>query len=200
MARRPLLRVHRKALADVSYAATAHWEDRMRYQASAMAAATAAAGLTMVACSSGGGAAAGPSASAIKASVRPLAASGEPQTVAAVRSDADDYLSLYSAGQYAITYQMLSAAARQAITEQAWVAVHKGCPGAGRAYQVVHVVVTGKTAVVTASLPGSGKQGTQTETLIYANGHWGVSPRDLSLYQHGTVAAAAARAGGRCAS
>jgi hypothetical protein len=167
-----------------------------------MAAAAAAAGLTMVACSSGGGAAAGPPASATKTSVRPLAASGEPQTVAAVRSDADDYLSLYSAGQYAITYQMLSAAARQAITEQAWVAVHKGCPGAGRAYQIAHVVVTGKTAVVTASLPGSGKQGTQTERLIYANGHWGVSPSDLSLYQHGSVAAdvAATRAGGRCAS
>jgi hypothetical protein len=174
----------------------------MRYQASAMAAAAAAAGLTMVACSSGGGAAAGPSASATKASARSLAAAGEPQTVAAVRSDADDYLSLYSAGQYAITYQMLSAAARQAITEQVWVAVHKGCPGAGRVYKIAHVVVTGKTAVVTASLPGSGKQGSQTETLVYANGHWGVSPRDLSLYQHGNVAAdvAAAHAEGHCAS
>ena len=148
----------------------------MRYQASAMAAAAAAAGLTLVACSSGGGAAAGPSASAARASARPLAATGEPQTVAAVRSDADDYLSLYSAGQYAITYQMLSAAARQAIAEQAWVAVHKGCPGAGRAYQIAHVVVTGKTAVVTASLPGSGKQGSQAETFVYANGHWAFSP------------------------
>ena len=174
----------------------------MRYQASAMAAAAAAAGLTMVACSSGSGAAAGPSATATKVSGRPLAAAGEPQTVAAVRSDADDYLSLYSAGQYAIIYQMLSAAARQAITEQAWVAVHQDCPGAGRAYKIAHVVVTGKTAVVAASLPGSGKQGSQTETLVYANGHWGVSPRDLSLYQHGSVAAdvAAAHAQGHCAS
>jgi hypothetical protein len=174
----------------------------MRYQASAMAAAAAAAGLTMVACSPGGGTAAGPSASATKASARPTVPPGEPQTVAAVRSDADDYLSLYSAGQYAVIYQMLSAAARQSVTEQAWVAVHQGCPGAGRSYQIARVVVTGNTAVVTASLPGAGKQGSQTETLVYANGHWGVSPRDLSLYQHGSVAAdvAAAHAAGQCAS
>jgi hypothetical protein len=173
----------------------------MRYRASAMAAA-AATGLTSVACSSGGSATAGPSASPAKASARPLAATGEPQTVAAVRSDADDYLSLYSAGQYAITYQMLSAAARQAITEPAWVAVHLGCPGAGRPYKIARVVVTGRTAVVTASLRGSGKPGSQTETLVYANGHWGVSPRDLSLYQHGSVAAdvAAAHTEGHCAS
>src|SRR3984957_6242361 len=52
----------------------------------------------------------------------------EPQTAAAVRSDADDYLTLYTAGQFAIIYQMLSAPARQAIKEQAWVAVHRGCP------------------------------------------------------------------------
>lgn len=173
----------------------------MRYQASAMAAAAAAAGLTMVACSSGGGAAAGPPASVAKASARPTVPLGEPHTVAAVRSDADDYLSLYSAGQYAITYQMLSAPARQAISEQAWVAVHKGCPGAGRAYRITRVVVTGRTAVVTAALPGAGKLGRQTETLVYANGQWGFSPRDLSLYQHRTVAAdvAAVHAQGHCA-
>jgi len=173
----------------------------MRFQASAMAAAAAAAGLTMVACSPGGSAAAGPSASTARASARPTVPLGEPETVAAVRSDAGDYLSLYSAGQYAITYQMLSAPARQAITEQAWVAVHRGCPGAGRSYQITRVAVTGKTAVVTASLPGAGKQGRQTETLIYINGNWGVSPGDLSLYQHGSVAAdvAAAHAQRHCA-
>ena len=172
----------------------------MRYQASAMAAAAAAAGLTMVGCSSGGGAV-GPPASVAKASARPTVPLGEPHTVAAVRSDADDYLSLYSAGQYAITYQMLSAPARQAISEQAWVAVHKGCPGAGRAYRITRVVVTGRTAVVTAALPGAGKLGRQTETLVYANGQWGFSPRDLSLYQHRTVAAdvAAVHAQGHCA-
>jgi hypothetical protein len=41
-----------------------------------------------------------------------------------------------------------------------------------------------------------------TETLVYAGGHWGFSPRDLGLYRHGSVSAdvAAAKAVGGCAS
>jgi hypothetical protein len=65
------------------------------------------------------------------------------------------------------------------------------------------VVVTGTTAVVTATLPGASRdKAQQTETLVYADGHWGFAPRDLSLYQHGSVATdvAAARAQGGCAS
>jgi hypothetical protein len=173
----------------------------MRYQASVMAVAAAAAGLTLVACSSGGPAAE-PAASPAGASAHPSVTIGEPQTVAAVRADAGDYLSLYSAGQYAITYQMLTPSVRQAINQQAWVAVHKGCPGAGVTFKIARVAVAGKTAVVTASLSGGGQKSSQTEKLVYANGHWGVSPRDLSLYQRGSVAAdvAAAQAQGRCAS
>ena len=175
----------------------------MRYQAGAMAATAAVAGLAMAGCSPGGGAAAAPPpASAATPTTRALATPAEPRTVAAIRSDADDYLSLSSAGQYAITYQLLSAAARQAISQQAWVAVHRGCPGQGRSYQITHVVVSGETAVVTASQAGAGKRVSQTETLVYADGQWGVSPPDLGLYQHGSVAAdvAAAHAAGRCAS
>ncbi len=116
-----------------------------------------------------------------------------------MRADAADYLSLASAGQFAITYQMLSATARQAITQQAWVAVHQAC--AGTSYRIKHLAVAGKTATVTVGLTG-GYRGTLTETLVYAAGSWGVSPGDLGLYQHGSVAAdvAAAKAGGDCAS
>jgi hypothetical protein len=173
----------------------------MRCRASAMATASAAAGLTLVACSPGGGAA-GPAAST-SAAARPSATTGEPRTEAAVRADADDYLSLYSAGQYAITYQMLSTSARRAVSQQAWMAVHHGCPGGGLVYKIARVVVTGNTAVVTATLPGASRdKARQTETLVYADGHWGFAPRDLNLYQHGSVAAdvAAARAQGGCAS
>ncbi|HUY48618.1 MAG TPA: hypothetical protein VMV92_23345 [Streptosporangiaceae bacterium] len=117
----------------------------------------------------------------------------------------DDYLTLYSAGQFAVTYQMLSASARRAISEQTWIAVHKGCPGvtAGMTYQIRHVAVAGKTAAVTVALAGAvSKLGSDTETLVYADGHWGFSPGDLSLYRHRSVAAdlAAARAEGGCAS
>ena len=128
----------------------------------------------------------------------------EPDTASAVRADADDYLTLYTAGQFAIIYQMLSAPARQAIDQQAWVAVHRGCLGAtgGMSYKIRHIAVTGKTAVVTVALTGAAKPENATETLVYANGHWGFSPQDLALYRHGSVSAdvAAAKAAGGCAS
>jgi hypothetical protein len=129
----------------------------------------------------------------------------EPDTASAVRADADDYLTLYTAGQFAVIYQMLSTPARQAIGQQAWVAVHRGCLGTagGMSYQIRHIAVTGKTAVVTVALTGgAAKPESATETLVYAGGHWGFSPQDLAVYRHGSVSAdvAAAKAAGGCAS
>jgi len=168
----------------------------MRYRAMATAAAAVAAGLTVAACS-----AASPGPAKSSAPPRPVhtAPLREPTSVAAVRADAADYLSLASAGQFAITYQMLIASARQTITQQAWVAVHQAC--AGTSYKIKHLAVAGKTATVTVGLTG-GHHGTLTETLVYAAGSWGVSPGDLSLYRHGSVSAdtAAAKAKGGCAS
>ena len=179
----------------------------MRFQAMGTVPAAVAAGLALAACSTASsGASAGPSAPASRASPGAHASAPvEPDTAAAVRADADDYLTLYTAGQFAIIYQMLSAPARQAINEQAWVAVHRGCPGAtaGMSYKIRHVAVTGKTAVVTVALAGgAAKPESATETLVYAGGHWGFAPRDLGLYRHGSVPAdvAAARAAGGCAS
>jgi hypothetical protein len=167
----------------------------MRYRAMAMTAAAVTAGLTVAACSA---ASPGPAKSSPQPRPVHTAPLNEPTTVAAVRADAADYLSLATAGQYAITYQMLSATARQAITQQAWVAVHQAC--AGTSYQLKHLAVAGKTATVTVGLAG-GHHGTLTETFVYAAGSWGVSPGDLSLYQHGSVSAdaAAAKAQGSCA-
>lgn len=169
----------------------------MRYRAMAVTAGAVAAGLTLAACSA---ASPSPSPTSTK-QARPVhtAPLSEPATVAAVRADAADYLSLASAGQFAITYQMLSASARQAITQQAWVAVHRTC--AGTNYKIKHLAVTGKTATVRVRLTG-GHRGTLTETLVYVAGSWGVSPGDLGLYQHTSVSAdvAAARARGGCAS
>lgn len=168
----------------------------MRYRAMAVTAAAITAGLTVAACS---GASPGPATSTKQAHPVHTAPLSEPATMAAVRADADDYVSLASAGQFAITYQMLSASARQDITQQAWVAVHQTC--AGTSYKIKHLSVAGKTATVTVGLAG-GHHGTLTETLVYAAGSWGISPADLSLYRHGSVSAdvAAARAQGSCAS
>jgi hypothetical protein len=187
----------------------------LRSQATPGAAATTAAGLALAACSAGttaagttaarSTAAAGAPAPTSAAGASGATAPAEPKTAAAVRADADDYLTLYSAGQFAVTYQMLSASARRAITQPTWVAVHQSCPGlaAGMGYQIKHVAVAGKTAAVTVALSGAvPKLGTNTETLVYADGHWGISPADLSLYRHGSVPAdvAAAKASGRCPS
>ncbi len=179
----------------------------MRFQAMSTVLAAAAAGLALAACSTAGsGNTGGPSSPASSASPGAHASAPvEPGTAAAVRADADDYLTLYTAGQFAIIYQMLSAPARQAINEQAWVSVHRGCPGAtgGLSYRIRRVAVTGKTAVVTVALMGgAAKPESATETLVYAGGHWGFSPRDLGLYRHGSVPAdvAAAKAAGGCAS
>jgi hypothetical protein len=179
----------------------------MRFQAIGMVSAAVTAGLALAACSgTSPGSPAGPSAPAHSASPGAHASTPvEPDTVSAVRADADDYLTLYTAGQFAVIYQMLSAPVRQAIDQQAWVAVHRGCLGAsgGMSYKIRHVAVAGKTAVVTAALTGgSAKPESATETLVYANGHWGFSPRDLALYRHGSVSAdvAAAKAAGGCAS
>lgn len=171
----------------------------MRYRAMAMTAAAVTAGLTVAACSAGSPRSAAGTASTKQAHPVRTAPLNEPATLAAVRADAADYLSLASAGQFAITYQMLSARARQVITQQAWVAVHQTC--AGTSYKIKHLAVAGHTATVTVGLTG-GRRGTLTETLVYAAGAWGVSPSDLNLYRHGSVAAdvAAARAGGNCAS
>jgi hypothetical protein len=168
----------------------------MRYRAMAMTAAAVTAGLTLAACSA---ASPGPAKSSPQPRPVHTAPLSEPTSVAAVRADAADYLSLASAGQFAITYQMLSARARQAITQQAWVAVHQAC--AGTSYKIRHLAVAGKTATVTVGLAG-GHHGTLTETFVYAAGSWGVSPGDLGLYQHGSVSAdaAAARSQGNCAS
>ena len=178
----------------------------MRSQAIGILPAAVAAGLALAACSgTSSGSPAGPPAQAHSASPGAHASTPvEPDTVSAVRADADDYLTLYTAGQFAVIYQMLSAPARQAIDQQAWVAVHRGCPGAtgGMTYKIRHIAVAGQTAVVTVALTGAAKPESTTETLVYAGGHWGFSPRDLALYRHGSVSAdvAAAKAAGGCAS
>ena len=178
----------------------------MRLQAMGIVPAAVAAGLALAACSAGSsGSSAGPSAAGSAAPSAHASTPVEPETAAAVRADADDYLTLYMAGQFAIIYQMLTTPARQAINQQAWVAVHRGCPGAtgGMTYKIRGIAVTGKSALVTVALTGkAAKPESATEALVYSDRHWGFSPRDLGLYRHGSVSAdvAAAKAAGGCAS
>ena len=159
---------------------------RPRVTTAARAAATIA--LALAACSAAGPARLAAAAGALRPGAR--AGQAEPRTLAAVRADTGDYLTLDSVGQFAVTYQMLSPAARRAISEGAWVAVHRGCPGL--LYRIGRVRMVGGAARVTVSLPGSPRAGrTMTETLSYAGGHWSISP-DLSSYRQARRAVDAA--------
>ena len=84
--------------------------------------------------------------------------------------------------------------------------MHDGCQSAsaGKARAIKAVTVFGNAAIVTESNRRSSRRGTgrPEDVFNYANGHWGFSPSDLSIYHHGSVAAdiAAAKAAGFCTS
>ena len=101
----------------------------MRFQAMGRVPAAVGAGLALAACSTASsGASAGPSAPSSDSPRRACLGTSGTGHRRGGAADADDYLTLYTAGEFAIIYQMLSAPARQAIDE-AWVAV----TGAARA-------------------------------------------------------------------
>jgi hypothetical protein len=131
-------------------------------------------------------------------------ASAQPETASAARAVAKQYFGLYSAGQFAASYDLLAPSARRAVSEATWVAVHQGCPAqaAGLAYKVSKATLTGNTAIVTVSLAGvAASLGSESQALTYSAGRWGLVPSNLSLYKHGSVRAdiAAAKAAGYCA-
>ena len=132
-------------------------------------------------------------------------ATAQPETAAGATAAAKQYLGLYSAGQYALSWTLLAPSAKRAVSQATWVAVHQGCPSraAGLAYDVKDTTVTGNTAVVTITLAGAAASlASESESLTYSAGRWGFIPNDLSYYKHGSVKAdiAAAKAAGYCAS
>lgn len=176
----------------------------MKYIQVLAAAAVTAGGLTVAACSS----AAQPAATT-PASVAALPSSSpaQPDTAAGAKAAAEQYFGLYAAGQYATAWPLLTPAAQKAVPEATWAAVHQDCPSqaAGLAYDVKNVTVTGDTAIATVTLAGAASSlASESEAFTYAGGKWAYapSPADLSLYQHGSVAAdvAAAKARGYCTS
>jgi hypothetical protein len=127
----------------------------------------------------------------------------QPRTKAGVHTAAANFYRLYSVGQFAASWDLLTPTAQQAIPLTTWVAVHKGCSSAAaqKARVIRSVLVFGNAAIVTQTIGGARpRRGKAHDVFSYANGHWGYAPNDLSIYQHGSVAAdiAAARAQGLC--
>ena len=171
----------------------------MRHRPFALGAAFLAAAAALAGCSSGGTPQTAASAAPAAASQAP----GQPETAAGARATAQQYFDLYSAGQYAAAWALLSPAAQKAIPQSVWVAVHEGCPSAsaGLAYDVKHITMAGNTAVATVTLAGAlSKLATGSEAFTYSGGRWGFSPSGMSIYGHGSVAKdiAAAKAKGLC--
>ena len=127
----------------------------------------------------------------------------EPLTKAGADAAAANFYHLYSTGQFAASWDLLTLTAERAIPRATWVGVHAGCPsgGAGTARVIESVLVFGNAAIVTETVGGAASQlGTSHDVFNYANGHWVYAPNDLGIYHHGSVAAdiAAAKALGFC--
>jgi hypothetical protein len=120
------------------------------------------------------------------------------------RAAAVQFDSIYYASKFAASWHLLSADARRAIPERVWVRVHDGCRSARTSVTSVikSVTVFGDAAIVTETLTTQAKRSTAENVFNYANGRWGYSPENLSIYHRGSVSAdiAAARAAGLCAS
>jgi hypothetical protein len=127
----------------------------------------------------------------------------EPRTKAGVRAAAAKFYSLYSASQFAASWDLLSPATQREVPRAVWVGVHAGCPSlsGGTDRVIKSVLVFGNAAIVTETLAGAeSRLGKKHDVFNYSDGHWGYAPNDLDIYGHGSVAAdiVAAKAQGFC--
>lgn len=144
----------------------------------------------------------GSTSPAVVTSTAPAPAPVSPQVRDGARAAAAQFYGLYSASQFAASWNLLSAATKRQVPENTWVAVHGACPsaGAGKSRTIKDVTVFGTAAIVSEAITGSPRD-TLRDVFSYANSHWNYSPADLSIYLHGSVSAdvAAAKAAGLCA-
>jgi hypothetical protein len=167
----------------------------------------AAAGL--VGCSGPASGSLSPSPSApAQATTAPAAAPVTPADralQASARVAAMQFSGLYSARKFAASWDLLSPAAKHQVPWATWMGVHEGCPsaGAGQAGVIKSVTVFGDAAIVTETSAGA-VPGHATAEYVFndVDGHWLYTPDDVSIYDHGSVAAdvAAAKAAGFCGS
>lgn len=127
-----------------------------------------------------------------------------PQMQASARAAAVHFSSVTLSRRFAASWDLLAPAAKQHIPKNTWVKVHDGCQGAaaGSTGVIKSVTVFGNAAIVTEAIAGATPRSPTIEAVFnYSNSHWGYSPSDLSIYQHGSISAdiAAAKTAGYCA-
>lgn len=156
----------------------------------------------------------GHSATPASSSPSPNAAQTEPEAAppsptspkmqASARTAAEQFYGFYLSGEFASSWELLAPAAKRQIPRNTWVKIHSGCSpdNAGTSGTIKSVTVFGNAAIVSEVITGATSTPHTVEAVFnYANGRWGYSPSDMSVYQHGSVSAdvAAARAAGYCA-
>jgi len=137
--------------------------------------------------------------SAAHAAAKPAQA----RTQAGARAAAWRFYRLYFGGQFAASWDLLAPAAKRQVPKRVWTGVHGGCQAgiAARFMVIGSVTVFGDAAIVTHKVTGThARRRIARDIFNYANGRWGYSPADLSVYRHGSVAAdiSAAKAAGLC--
>jgi hypothetical protein len=126
-----------------------------------------------------------------------------PAAESSARAAAVQFDSEYFAGKFAAAWDLLSADVKRAIPKRVWVGVHDGCrPAPTDVTRVIKSVTAfGDAAIVTETIvTAQSKRSTAENVFNYANGRWGYSPENLSIYNRGSISAdiAAARAAGFC--
>jgi hypothetical protein len=132
------------------------------------------------------------------------AAPATPDTSAAAKAAATQFLALYSAGQWAPAWQYLTAADKAEAPLSVYEEVHNSCPSkaAGLAYKITGMTLAGKTAVATYTIGGvASALGSATLAETWTAGGWKVTGNDMGVYSHGSASAdlASAKAAGDCA-
>jgi hypothetical protein len=157
---------------------------------------------SMVACGAQGSGDPRPGGGA--ATFAPSVPSASPQVKAAVHAAAAAFYGAYFTHQFAAAWALLTPHARLQIPRKLWVSVHERClpTAAPDASQIGALTVFGEAAIVTRHPVEGGGQSSTADVFNYADGQWGYSPSEISIYLHGSANAdiAAARNAGMCRS
>ena len=138
------------------------------------------------------------------ASTAPFAAppsAASPGMKASARITATQFYDQYFAREFLLSWNLLTPETKRHISRSTWVKVHESCLSStpGKTGVIRSITIFGDTAIVTESVPGTSPEGGESAAVFdYANGHWGYSPSDLSIYQHVSASKdiAAAKAAG----
>jgi hypothetical protein len=144
-----------------------------------------------------------PGAASTASFAAPPPSAASPGMKATARATAVQFYDLYFARKFKLSWNLLAPEAKRHISQSTWIKVHSSCLASypRKTGEIKSITIFGDAAIVTETITAASQAGGEIEAVFnYANGRWGYSPGDLSIYQHGSVARdiAAAKAAGFC--